>query len=249
MREGAAIVDPRSAGRFARGEARAPGRGARCRTVFRSPYGAAEKLGEIDTRAGGAPPSSCNLACIPGRAMRRSWRHIPCCATHRVACVLAVLRHSVPLASGRSARDPESRWSPMPIGLSHEDGNIYRVEIGGMLRSRELHDCQQLLAGRMADTGPVRLLVLLDRFEGWDPRDDWRDLAFYATHGDDIERIAIVGPDAWMAHMLAFAAADLRKGPVEFFPGDGMANARAWLLAAPRAPGPAARSFRKDTDT
>lgn len=121
----------------------------------------------------------------------------------------------------------------MAIGLRHEDGNIYRVEISGMLRSRELTDCQQALAGRMAAAGPVRLLVLLDRFTGWDPGDDWRDLTFYASRGDDIERIAIVGPETWREHLLLFTAADLRKGPVEFFAEDRLGHARAWLAGEP----------------
>ena len=47
----------------------------------------------------------------------------------------------------------------------------------------------------MGRVGAVRLLIWLDEFEGWEPRDDWRDLSFYAKHGDAVERIAIVGDE------------------------------------------------------
>ena len=44
-----------------------------------------------------------------------------------------------------------------------------------------------------------------------------------------IERIAIVGPDRWRAETMMFAAADLRRAPVEFFKEDALDAARAWL--------------------
>ena len=60
-------------------------------------------------------------------------------------------------------------------------------------------------------------------------RDDWSGLSSYITHGDSIERIAIVGPERWRSETMMFAIADLRKAPVEFFPEDAAAAARAWL--------------------
>jgi len=123
----------------------------------------------------------------------------------------------------------------MPIDLRHENGNIYRIDVRGMLRSREFKRCQDSLSEEMGRVGPVRLLICLDGFEGWEPRDDWRDMSFYVRRGDAVERIAIVGQECWRSRTLMFTAADLRKAPVEFFAGDE-ANARAWLSgqAAPR---------------
>ena len=77
--------------------------------------------------------------------------------------------------------------------------------------------------------GTVRLLVRLEAFEGWEPDPRWNDLSFYVIHGDALERIAIVGDERWRGEALMFAAADLRKGPVEFFTPDLEPEARAWL--------------------
>jgi hypothetical protein len=41
--------------------------------------------------------------------------------------------------------------------------------------------------------------------------------------------MAIVAPEQWRDQALMFAGADLRKGPVEFFPADALDDARAWL--------------------
>ena len=119
----------------------------------------------------------------------------------------------------------------MSIAMHHEGANVYRLEIRGILQKTDLERCQDALVVQMGRTGPVRLLFLLEGFEGWAPKDNWRDLSFYVTHGDTIERIAIVGDERWRSETLMFAGADLRKGPVEFFPGRAIAAARAWLAA------------------
>ena len=118
----------------------------------------------------------------------------------------------------------------MPIALQQEEGNVHRLDVTGVLRKQDLERCQASLLERMHG-GSVRLLFVLNNFEGWDSRDDWRDLTFYFRHGDVIERIAIVGDERWRSESLMFAGADLRRAPVEFFPADDVSGARAWLSA------------------
>ena len=117
----------------------------------------------------------------------------------------------------------------MPITLEEEPGRVFRLEMRGMLRKAEFDHCQSQLAGEMSRQGPVRLLFILDGFEGWESSGEWGDLSFYLRHGDRIERIAIVGPERWRVESLMFAAADLRKAPVEFFADGAVADALRWL--------------------
>jgi hypothetical protein len=119
----------------------------------------------------------------------------------------------------------------MPVALRHEHGNIYGLEIRGTLRRADFERCEQTLAAEIERIGPVRLLVVLDGFEGWESPANWNDLTFYVKHGDSIERIVIVGDERWRSEALMFASADLRKGPVEFFAKGAIADARAWLAA------------------
>ncbi len=119
----------------------------------------------------------------------------------------------------------------MPMTVHHEHGNVYRVEIRGILRTSEFAQCQGVLVQQMRRVGEVRLLFVLEDFDGWEPHEDWRDLSFYVEHGDRIERIAIVGDERWRSEALMFASADLRKAPVEFFSRDDVVRARAWLSA------------------
>ncbi len=121
----------------------------------------------------------------------------------------------------------------VPISLEEETGRVFRIEMRGILRKADLDRCQSQLAGEMSRQAPVRLLFILDAFEGWEPGDNWSDLTFYATYGDCIERIAIVGDERWRSEALMFAGADLRRAPVEYFEGSSSDDgaARAWLTA------------------
>jgi len=120
----------------------------------------------------------------------------------------------------------------MPITVAREASGIFRLGISGLLRRSELDSAQAQLLGEMQRHGDAtaRLLVVLDAFEGWAPDPGWNDLTFYVRHGDAIVRIAIVGDERWRGHALMFAAADLRKGPVEYFAPEALSEAQAWLL-------------------
>ena len=117
----------------------------------------------------------------------------------------------------------------MPMIMHDDGGNLVRIDIRGMLHKADFTRCEEEMKARIARVGPVKVLFVLDRFTGWNPTDRWSDLSFYATHGDAIQRIAIVGDERWRSETLMFAGADLRKGPVMFFPTAHAPVAHAWL--------------------
>ena len=115
--------------------------------------------------------------------------------------------------------------------MFHESGNVVRLEIGGRLTRAEFARSEADLARQLEHTHTAKLLCIVHGFEGWESRSDWNDLSFYMKHGDAIERIAIVGDERWRSELLMFAAADLRRAPVEFFAEHDVAAARSWLSA------------------
>ena len=119
----------------------------------------------------------------------------------------------------------------MPISMERERDNLFRLDLRGILQVAEFQRCQEQLVAEMSRTGPSRLLFVLDGFAGWETHEGWHDLSFYVSHGDKIERIAIVGPERWRSESLMFAAADLRKAEVAFFLDESIDEARAWLIA------------------
>lgn len=120
----------------------------------------------------------------------------------------------------------------MAITVQHERDNSYRVDITGTLTKSDFDRIQEALLGEIHKHGKVRLLFVLSQFEGWERHSGWNDLSFYLAHGDEIERIAIVGDERWRSEAMMFAAADLRRAPVEFFSSnDAIGDARRWLAA------------------
>lgn len=117
----------------------------------------------------------------------------------------------------------------MSLTMQHEHDNIFRVDVAGLLKKSDFDRLQSSMAAEIGRLGPIRLLFVLKNFEGWEPNQNWGDLSFYMKHGDSVERIAIVGDERWRSETLMFAAADLRRGPVEFFQEARLSDARAWL--------------------
>ncbi|MES2438031.1 MAG: STAS/SEC14 domain-containing protein [Verrucomicrobiota bacterium] len=117
----------------------------------------------------------------------------------------------------------------MSASLEHQTDNIYLLHVTGMLRKSELDAVQADFIENLAEAGAIKLLVLLENFSGWERNAAWDENGFFFRHGDDLEKIAIVGDPRWETEMLAFAGAGVRKGPVRFHPSSAESRARAWL--------------------
>jgi hypothetical protein len=117
----------------------------------------------------------------------------------------------------------------MPIQIGYEDEDIYVLRISGILKQSEF-SAEQSALGRKIDSGSKpRLLVILEKFEGWERGTDWNDLDFLFSHSHKINKIAIVAEARWETLALAFAGAGVRRAPVKFFPPNELEQARNWL--------------------
>lgn len=117
----------------------------------------------------------------------------------------------------------------MPATLHDTGDNVYRLDISGVLGVADFDAVRQSAATEILRHRKIRLLVVLSQFAGWSRDSAWHDLSFYIQHGDDIERIAIVGEERWESEALMFAGADLRKAAVKFFRPRDAVDARNWL--------------------
>ncbi len=117
----------------------------------------------------------------------------------------------------------------MSANLEYQDGDLYLLRIGGELKKSELDAVQADFAQHLVAAGPIKLLVVLEGFSGWERGAAWDDTEFFFAHRDDIAKIAAVGDPRWEAEVLAFSGAGLRQAPVKYFPDTGEAAARAWL--------------------
>ena len=117
----------------------------------------------------------------------------------------------------------------MSAKLEQHPDRLLILHVGGELKKTELDAVQSDFVEKIAGSGTVKLLVLLENFTGWERSEAWGDTDFFFSHRNDFEKIAVVGDPRWEAQVLAFAGAGLRKGPVKLFPETSESAARAWL--------------------
>jgi hypothetical protein len=119
----------------------------------------------------------------------------------------------------------------MGATVRQQQGDVYVMRITGLLKKAEF-DALQTAAAKALNSDPllrVKLLILLEQFEGWERNPDWGDMSFYIEHGDKITRIAIVGDPKWATEFKMFTGAGFRSAPVQFYRPDQLQQARAWL--------------------
>lgn len=109
--------------------------------------------------------------------------------------------------------------------------------LGGVLSDADLEAVHEAAKALMKTQGRINLLVILQNFRGFAAGVDWGNLAFYAQYGDQIARMAIVGDKRWEADAFMFTGKGARRTEIEFFPVTELAQAQAWLVAAPGSAG------------
>jgi len=118
------------------------------------------------------------------------------------------------------------------MSITWDKGNdgVVNVCISGTLSPAELSEFQSTIAPFIETRGKVRLLVLLQGFQGWAASEDWGDISLLESNDEHLERFAIVGEEQWRDPALMFALADLRPVEIRFFTQE--ADARRWLVEA-----------------
>lgn len=117
----------------------------------------------------------------------------------------------------------------MGAKIQQEKSNLRVLKITGLLRKSELDAALATEAEQWGPATPVKVLVIVEDFKGWERSADRGDLTFFETHGDQIDKIAIVADPQLETDLLMFAGAGFRRAPVKFFSANQLALARAWL--------------------
>ncbi len=100
--------------------------------------------------------------------------------------------------------------------LPESEGKVVGVRAEGALSDADYKEFLPKLEEIIAAHGPIRMLVDMRGFEGWEPMAAWDDFAFGMTHWTDFECIALVGDKTW-EEMSAKLFNVLMKGEVRFF--------------------------------
>jgi SpoIIAA-like len=117
----------------------------------------------------------------------------------------------------------------MVLCRAYEPPDLLVVTLTGLLTARDQATLVEWVRDMLQSVRPVRVLVLLDRFEGWKPEAAFDSDALWLEDDDRIARMAIVGNAVWRLRLLAFIVQPVRHTPIEYFETE--ADARRWLSA------------------
>jgi SpoIIAA-like len=117
----------------------------------------------------------------------------------------------------------------MPVRTHQEPPALLVATLSGRVHYRDFWLVWQRSAEAIGRLGKIRVLIVLDKFEGWEPNERWGDTRFQEKYDPFIERIAIVGESQWEDLVLAFAGKPFRTLPIQYFLPSQLAEARAWL--------------------
>jgi hypothetical protein len=101
------------------------------------------------------------------------------------------------------------------------------VTLAGIL---SVEDCQRLLASidRQLEAGDARLLLRLEKFEGWHLDSRWREWRPRPARGARVSRIAVVGERRWHPWMAGLLR-PFRGAVTGYFAPARLADAERWL--------------------
>jgi hypothetical protein len=123
----------------------------------------------------------------------------------------------------------------MSIEWKLENNNLILIHVSGKLGIEEHRRVLSEIESIIQKAGKVKLLILLNDFEGWKNPEDWEKVdeleggSAMDRMDPNITKFAIVGEEQWRDRVSFFTLKGLRPVPIEYFTEDQEEAARQWL--------------------
>jgi hypothetical protein len=117
------------------------------------------------------------------------------------------------------------------LTLDRTGDGILSIKASGTLTKADYDRFLPAFEREAGTLRPMRILMDIREFRGWDLEGLWEELKFdYAHHGDP-GRIAVVGDPTWQ-EMATVMAKPVFKAEMRFFHADQADHAREWLTGS-----------------
>jgi hypothetical protein len=119
------------------------------------------------------------------------------------------------------------------ITIEHDrDRDMIVIRASGTLTTEEYeHAVPELKHAMELAQGPLRVMIRLEDFRGWEIGALWQELKLDLNFRGDFGRVAVVGETALEEWGTALSA-PFAKAEMRFFPTDREAEAKEWLTEA-----------------
>ena len=119
----------------------------------------------------------------------------------------------------------------MTIELTeHANAQLLEVKVSGKLSSEDYEHFEPAVAGFIEAAGKIKVLFVMNDFHGWDAGAVWEDIKFATRHCRDIDKIAMVGENAWEKWMAAICK-PFTMSSIKYFDAGEEQGARDWLTS------------------
>jgi hypothetical protein len=119
----------------------------------------------------------------------------------------------------------------MAFEVQQSGYGVVIVKLTGELKKSDLDQLHSTARAAIKEWGTIRILAKLEDFRGWEKSPQWGDVTFINEEGRKIEKMAIVGDEAWRDMALAFTAQGFRATAIEYFLPRDHDLALSWLGA------------------
>ena len=106
---------------------------------------------------------------------------------------------------------------------------LLEVKVSGKLSKEDYGELEPLV-DELIELGKIKILFVMHDFHGWDLGAIWEDTKFATKHCRDIEKIAMVGENAWEKWM-ATICKPFTMSSIKYFDAGEEAAAREWLIS------------------
>ena len=117
----------------------------------------------------------------------------------------------------------------MAIQIVAESNGLVIIRIYNLVTQEDMKQWQEAFVAAIERYGKVRVLVVLETFQGWEKSDAWEDISFIAEYDKKIEKLAVIGDLKWRDDVSAFIGKPFRSASIEFFNPSQESEARTWL--------------------
>lgn len=111
-----------------------------------------------------------------------------------------------------------------------EEGDLIEVKVSGKLTQEDYDKLIPAWQRVIASQGKMRLLLVMEDFHGWDLGAAWDDLRFGVTHASKVERIGLVGEQAWQKWLIKIGKV-FSPDTVKYFDVSERDAAERWVRA------------------
>ena len=110
------------------------------------------------------------------------------------------------------------------------EAKLLEVKASGKLSKDDYEQFEPAVSRLIESTGKIKILFVMHDFHGWEMGAVWEDIKFATKHCRDIEKIAMVGENAWEKWM-ATICKPVTMSSIQYFDAGKEDAAREWLAS------------------